>query len=94
MMVDYVALNDARTSEVKKQSIEDSEEALKDKLSKIPVNPVPSGKKDCPDTPSLKNELGFEAGQFGWCIVCRNTANLFCKDTKHPVCSSECKIKH
>ena len=43
---------------------------------------------------SVKNELGFEAGRFGWCISCRNTANLWCKDTFHPVCSDQCKRKH
>jgi hypothetical protein len=94
MMVDYVALNDARVTEVKRQCTEDSEDMLKQKIERIPLNPVPSGKKDCPDIVGLKNELGFEAGQFGWCIVCRNSAGLFCKDAKHPVCSSECKMKH
>lgn len=39
----------------------------------------------------LKNEHGIQAGKFGWCIVCRGQANLYCKDTRHPVCSFECK---
>ena len=43
---------------------------------------------------NLTNELGFEVGRFGWCISCRNAANLWCKDTRHPVCSEECKKKH
>lgn len=38
--------------------------------------------------------MGFEVGRFGWCISCRNAANLWCKDTKHPVCSEDCKKKH
>jgi hypothetical protein len=59
---------------------------LADAISKIPLNPIPTGKKECPDV-SVKNELGFEAGRFGWCISCRNSANLWCKDTLHPVCS-------
>lgn len=42
----------------------------------------------------MKNELDIEAGRFGWCIVCRGSANLFCKDTKHPVCNADCKKKH
>ena len=71
-----------------------SENQVKNELKNIPLNPVPKGRKDCPETPDLFNELNIEAGQFGWCIVCRNTANLFCKDTKHPVCSVECKMKH
>lgn len=39
----------------------------------------------------LKNELDAPAGKFGWCIMCRGQANLYCKDTRHPVCSFECK---
>lgn len=42
----------------------------------------------------IKNEQGVIAGKFGWCIVCRAQANLYCKDTRHPVCSFECKQKH
>ena len=42
----------------------------------------------------VKNEQGILAGKFGWCIVCRGQANLYCKDTRHPVCSFECKQKH
>lgn len=42
----------------------------------------------------IKNEHAIPAGKFGWCIVCRNQANLYCKDTRHPVCSFECKQKH
>ncbi|KAM3140342.1 hypothetical protein pb186bvf_007502 [Paramecium bursaria] len=40
------------------------------------------------------NEFGKENGKFGWCIVCRNTAQSYCKDTKVPVCSKECKTVH
>jgi len=42
----------------------------------------------------IPNELGIASGKFGWCIVCRNKANLYCRDTRHPVCSFECKQKH
>jgi len=105
MMVDFVSLNEARVAKVKKifdeetKQTEESDrpsvnqQTLKERLKKIPLNPVPSGKKECPDV-VVKNELGFEAGQFGWCIVCRSAADLFCKDTRHPVCSAECKMKH
>jgi len=49
----------------------------------------PSDKED----PSvyLLNELGIPSGKFGWCVACRGTANLYCKHTRHPVCSFECK---
>lgn len=105
-IVDNVCLYEARVTEVTRlHQISDpnfnltelknpaSNQALADAISKIPLNPIPTGKKECPDV-SVKNELGFEAGRFGWCISCRNTANLWCKDTLHPVCSDQCKRKH
>jgi hypothetical protein len=63
----------------------------------FPLNPVPteaegSGKKY--PVVEISNELGFQAGRFGWCIACRNKADRYCKDTRHPVCSFECKNKH
>jgi hypothetical protein len=39
----------------------------------------------------LVNELGIPSGKFGWCVSCRASANLYCKHTRHPVCSFECK---
>lgn len=39
----------------------------------------------------LTNELGIPGGKFGWCVSCRASANLYCKHTRHPVCSFECK---
>lgn len=38
--------------------------------------------------------MGLPSGQYGWCIVCRNTAELVCPETQHPVCSNECQKKH
>lgn len=43
---------------------------------------------------SLVNEQGLPNGKFGWCISCRAAANLYCKHTRHPVCSFECKQRH
>ena len=37
------------------------------------------------------NENNILNGNYGWCIVCRNGANLYCKDTRYSVCSVECK---
>ena len=37
-----------------------------------------------------KNEL---SGLFGWCFNCRRQADFYCKDTRVPVCSYECKKK-
>ena len=59
---------------------------LQEEISRIPLNPFPYNKADCPDV-NIQNEMGIEAGKFGWCIVCRSSSNLWCKDTKHPVCS-------
>lgn len=42
----------------------------------------------------LSNELGIPSGKFGWCVSCRASANLYCKHTRHPVCSFECKQRH
>lgn len=43
---------------------------------------------------NVENEIGEHAGYFGWCIMCRGAANLYCKDTRVPVCSFECKNLH
>ena len=73
MMVDFVSLNEARVAKIKKIFDEENkqtdegdrpsvnQQTLKERLKKIPLNPVPSGKKECPDV-SVKNELGFDAG--------------------------------
>jgi len=38
--------------------------------------------------------VALPSGEFGWCIVCRNTANIIDEETGHPVCSNECQKKH
>mmetsp|Transcript_22234 Transcript_22234/g.16666 ORF Transcript_22234/g.16666 Transcript_22234/m.16666 type:complete len:141 (+) Transcript_22234:205-627(+) len=69
-------------------------------INSIALRSVPFKlKKDDPKpkkmvTANIKNEHEIPSGKFGWCIQCRNTANLYCKDTRHPVCSFECKQKH
>lgn len=67
---------------------------MRSELQQIPLRSVPVKiKKDDskPKKVDIKNEHDIESGKFGWCIVCRNAANLYCKDTRHPVCSFECK---
>jgi len=39
----------------------------------------------------LQNEQQEPCGRFGWCVLCRKTADLYCKDTRLPVCSFACK---
>mmetsp|Transcript_7302 Transcript_7302/g.12325 ORF Transcript_7302/g.12325 Transcript_7302/m.12325 type:complete len:227 (+) Transcript_7302:1101-1781(+) len=53
-----------------------------------------AGSVKAPQQLSLVNERGQPSGKFGWCIACRSTANLYCKHTRHPVCSFECKQRH
>lgn len=43
--------------------------------------------------PKAKNEKGQESGNYGWCYICRNKADLYCKTTRLPVCSLSCKLK-
>ena len=43
---------------------------------------------------SIKNENNYPAGVFGWCFVCRKTADKYCKLMRVPVCSLDCKIEH
>ncbi|CAD8069698.1 unnamed protein product [Paramecium primaurelia] len=42
----------------------------------------------------VTNEQNMKNGKFGWCVVCRNQASQYCKDTKVPICSKECKFIH
>lgn len=43
---------------------------------------------------SCSNENGEKAGRFGWCITCRKAASYYCKDTRLPVCSPDCKLSY
>ena len=43
---------------------------------------------------NLMNEKGNQADVFGWCFICRGPAKLYCKDTRIPICSLECKKRH
>jgi hypothetical protein len=80
---------------------------MDDEISKIQYYSVPrskagkksdesdkgAGKKVQESIQSLNlfNEVGNACGKFGWCVACRGSANLYCKHTKQPVCSFECK---
>jgi brefeldin A-inhibited guanine nucleotide-exchange protein len=43
--------------------------------------------------PCVENERGFISGNFGWCFICRNKADFYCKESRYPICSLECKLK-
>jgi len=104
-MVDNICIHEARVEEMafRHKNNETTEEDNTDVFdfekarSLFPLNPVPteaegSGKKY--PLVEIENELGMTAGRFGWCMSCRNKADRYCKDTRHPVCSFECKNKH
>ncbi|CAD8196568.1 unnamed protein product [Paramecium octaurelia] len=40
------------------------------------------------------NEIQQPAGYFGYCLMCRKSANLYCKDHRVPICSFFCKRRH
>ena len=41
--------------------------------------------------PQIKNENNFMSGFFGWCNICRKTANYYSIDYRIPICSYYCK---
>ena len=43
------------------------------------------------DPPSIYNENLYTCGFFGWCNICRKTANHYCITYRLPVCSFVCK---
>ena len=79
---------------------ESERENMQKEIHDIPIKAVPIGNDaDDPRYKSFKkvkvdNESGTPAGVFGWCFVCRQPASLFCKDTKVPLCTLECKFSH
>lgn len=43
---------------------------------------------------NLKPEQQKVQAKFGFCFMCLNPAQYYCKDTKIPVCSPMCKKAH
>ena len=41
--------------------------------------------------PEIYNEYGYQSGFFGWCNICRKTANHYCIEHRIPICSYICK---
>ena len=84
-MVDNVCLYEARVEHVRNlhtpvdndsQSSGDLTAIIDEKISKIPLNPIPGNRRDVPEV-NVTNELGFPAGRFGWCVCCRQSANYY-----------------
>lgn len=40
---------------------------------------------------NIINEKAASAGLFGWCYMCRSTADFYCKESRLPVCGKKCK---
>ena len=41
--------------------------------------------------PKIINENNYLSGYFGWCFICRKSANYYCIFHRLPICSFECK---
>jgi len=59
-------------------------------LQNVPVRVMQETGSKC----DLVNENNNPSGKFGWCLICRKTANLLCKTTHIPICSVECGSRH
>lgn len=99
-MVDDVCIYDEKIKDLAREYEAKGEGNLQQKIADLPRQTIPPGQD--PDDPKfrlekpvkLENEIGEPAGHLGWCFVCRGPANLYCKDTRVPVCSIDCKMRH
>ena len=102
-MIDDVCIYSEKVKELEKEyeNKEDHEKAnLPLEIKKIPIRTVLDHFTTDPPklgeikAVQLENEVGEPAGIFGWCFVCRGPADVYCKDTKVPLCSVDCKHVH
>lgn len=105
-VVDNVCLYDEKMQIIKKKynGIDNADQTKQDEFNKeislIPLRSVPltyetdDVKYKKIMTVSIENEQNILSGKFGWCIVCRKSANVYCKDSRVPVCNADCKKKH
>ena len=63
-------------------------------LSKVNLKTLEFDIEELYSQTELVNELGIASGIFGWCYLCRKTANYYCKEKRIPICSYECKLKN
>lgn len=93
-LVDNVCLHDARVKAVKREhknnaatvgdeeaKVEGDEEVLESKIAGLSLNPVHQRPDEPAPNVQIMNEVNLPAGRFGWCIVCRNTANMVDAET-------------
>jgi len=106
-IVDNVCLYDEKIKSLQKKIEENTDldpnkrqEELNKEVSLVPIRSVPlinetddlKYKKIM--TVDIENEQNMSSGKFGWCFICRKSANVYCKDSRVPVCNAECKKKH
>ena len=84
--VPYCSPNDYEITEDNSERKKINSDSLK-----IFASPPAAYYKVC--NPLIENEKGQISGNFGWCLVCRNSAHFYCKETRYPLCSIECKLK-
>ena len=102
-LVDDVCLYYGKIDSLKNQlsqADDNQKQDLNNLLKKLPLKAVPLS-LDADSSAfrtlikaDIENENFETAGYFGWCIMCRARANIYCKETRVPVCSVECKIHH
>ena len=98
-LVDQAAIYHERAEAVKR-GMKRQGESLELVIQKcVPIHTVPPLEGADPKLYSkavkvnLLNEINVPAGTFGWCFICRDTAEFYCKDRRLPVCSKSCKEK-
>lgn len=78
----------------------EKEQKIKSEIERIPERSCPPHNQSLDNRykhkipTKVKNESGATPGEFGWCVVCRKSADRYCRDLRVPVCNHECKIKH
>jgi len=99
-LIDDVCIYYKKKEDIEEEYRTDPNENMEFELEHIPIRAVPVSfdpADPCYRTirkVDIVNERGFNSGIFGWCFVCRGTANLYCKDTRVSICTLECKLKH
>ena len=93
ILIDKIEEQQNSISKEESKNGEENIREYEDKLNSLDLQIVP--KKQMRKVPhidiKLFNEKGIKCGKFGWCMVCRKEANLYCKDTLYPICSLDCK---
>ncbi|KAL4432129.1 hypothetical protein ABPG74_014383 [Tetrahymena malaccensis] len=80
--------------EKKKQLGEDNQTNIIPLLCVPPINQETTEVYTQTIQVSVENENNQVSGKYGWCFICRKTANFYCRETRVAICCPECKQKH